>query len=253
MPWMAWDSCSPNTIACKKVSSNWHSDMTENKIQVDELSQQLFDLQQQAKTVVLVAVDGDLIGLIGIADRVKEGSKDAIRKLSQMGLELIMVTGDNQHTAEAVARSVELPASLSGDQPGVYANVLPGGKVERVKALQSQGKILAMVGDGINDAPALAAADVGIAMGAKGTEVALETADIALMQDDISKLPFLIKLGRRMVATVKWNIFFGLVFNLIAVLAGGSGLLTPIMGAVVHNIGSVLVVLSSASIAFAGD
>lgn len=113
--------------------------------------------------------------------------------------------------------------------------------------------LMTEIGLGVKGCVGERSIEVGSAMGAQGTEVALETADIALMQDDISKIPFLIKLGRRMVTTIKWNIFFGLAFNLVAVLAGGSGLLSPIMGAVVHNIGSVLVVLSSASIAFAGD
>ena len=158
-----------------------------------------------------------------------------------------ILSGDHEKSVQRLAQAVGATDVWSGLKPGDKLQV-----INNLRSSEATEKII-FVGDGINDAPALAAADVGIAMGAKGTEVALETADIALMQDDISKIPLLIKLGRRMVATIKWNIFFGLAFNLIAVLAGGSGLLTPIMGAVVHNIGSVLVVLSSASIAFAGD
>jgi len=144
-----------------------------------------------------------------------------------------------------VADSVGLPQAWSGQKPEE--------KLRIIREFQEAGDAVIFVGDGINDAPALAAANVGIAMGAAGTDVALETADIALMNDDISKIPFLIELSRRMLRTIKWNIAFGMIFNAVAVLASGGGLLSPIMGAVVHNVGSVIVVISSASIAFASE
>jgi Cd2+/Zn2+-exporting ATPase len=160
-----------------------------------------------------------------------------------MGIERIgVLSGDHQKSVKRVANAVGCTDS--------WANLKPQDKLQIINELQSARKNqkLIFVGDGINDAPAIAASDIGIAMGAKGTEVALETADVALMHDDISKVPFLIELGKRTVSIIKWNIVFGLVFNLAAVVASGSGILTPIMGAVVHNIGSVLVVLCSASI-----
>ena len=132
----------------------------------------------------------------------------------------------------------------------LWSDLKPDDKLKVITKMQDQGARVIFVGDGINDAPTLAVAGTGLAMGAKGTEVALEVADIVLMGDDISKLTFLVSLSRRMLFIIKINIAFGLVFNLIAVLASGGGFLTPIMGAVVHNVGSVLVVLSSASIGF---
>jgi Cd2+/Zn2+-exporting ATPase len=151
------------------------------------------------------------------------------------------LTGDSQAVAKAVADELGI------DQ--VFAEVLPEHKDQKVAELQAQGKKVAMVGDGVNDAPALAVSQVGVAMGAAGTDVALETADIALTHDNISKLPWLIRLSRRMLGIIKINIVFGLAFNAIAVVASGMGWLTPIMAAIVHNVGSVLVVFASASLA----
>lgn len=213
-----------------------------------KLQQPYKKIKAKGATPIIVYQDRRSIGIISVCDHVRPVAGETICALKKLKIARIgILSGDHEKSVQRVAQAV--------GATDVWFELKPGDKLKVINDLRSRDateKII-FVGDGINDAPALAAADVGIAMGAKGTEVALETADIALMQDDISKLPFLIKIGRRMVTTIKWNIFFGLAFNLLAVLAGGSGLLTPIMGAVVHNIGSVLVVLSSASIAFAAN
>jgi Cd2+/Zn2+-exporting ATPase len=212
------------------------------------LQQPYKEIKAKGATPLVVYQDRRSIGIISVSDHVRATAGETIDELKKLKIPRVgILSGDHEKSVQRVAQAVGATE--------VWFGLKPGDKLQVINDLRSSdaNEKIMFVGDGINDAPALAAADVGIAMGAKGTEVALETADIALMHDDISKLPFLIKIGRRMVTTIKWNIFFGLAFNLVAVLAGGSGLLTPIMGAVVHNIGSVLVVLSSASIAFAGD
>jgi Cd2+/Zn2+-exporting ATPase len=210
------------------------------------LQKSLSNIKERGATPLIVYKDKQALGIIAVADHVRPKAKEVINQLKDLNIRRIgILSGDHEKSV-----------SLVGDAVGatdIRHELKPQDKLEMINKWQNSGNKVMFVGDGINDAPALATSDVGIAMGAKGTEVALETADIALMHDDISKLPFLVKLSRRMLKVIKWNIAFGLTFNLIAVLASGSGFLTPIMGAVVHNVGSIIVVISSASIGFTTD
>jgi Zn2+/Cd2+-exporting ATPase len=205
------------------------------------LRSRLHSIKEQGSTPLMVYRDKLPLGFLSVSDQVRNGADKIVGRLKKLGFQEIgILSGDHERSVELVGRQVGISRLWSG--------LKPDDKLRIIEEMQQRGRKIIFVGDGINDAPALAIADTGIAMGAKGTEVALETADIALMGDDIAKLPFLVSLGRRMLFIIKLNIAFGLLFNLIAVLAGAGGLISPIMGAVVHNIGSVLVVLSSASI-----
>jgi len=211
-----------------------------------ELCSSLEKIKDKGTTPLLVYEDGRPLGIISVADHIRAAARQMVQDLRNLGVNRIgLLSGDHNKAALPVAESVGLTDA--------WAELQPEDKLRMIEHFQASGEVVVYVGDGINDAPALARADAGIAMGTAGTDVALETADIVLMNDDISKLPFLIQLSRRTLKTIKWNIFFGMVFNAVAVLASGGGLLSPIMGALVHNIGSVLVVLSSASIAFSAE
>jgi Cd2+/Zn2+-exporting ATPase len=211
-----------------------------------ELSRSLEQIKERGATPLLVCRDHRFVGVIGVADRIRQSAKPAIERLCAMGVQHVgILSGDHQKSACLVADTLGLTDA--------WSELKPEDKLRVIKDFQALGKTVVFVGDGINDAPALAAANVGIAMGGAGTDVALETADIALMHDDISKVPFLVRLSRRMLRVITWNIAFGLFFNAMAVAASGLGLLTPIMGALVHNIGSVLVVVSSASLALTSE
>ena len=191
-------------------------------------------LAAQAKTVVHVAVDGSLIGVIAVADRVRIESKAAIAELQRMGLTVVMLTGDNSATANAVAREVGITR--------VVAEVLPAGKVAAIAEEQRGGAVVAMVGDGVNDAPALAQADVGIAIGT-GTDVAIEAADIALMRGDLAGVVRAIALSRRTMRTMKQNLFWAFVYNVIGIPVA-AGVLYPVFGVLLSP------VLASAAMAF---
>ena len=193
--------------------------MSERGVDVTELDHQARDLEGRARTVVWVAVDGQPLGVIAVADPVKPGSREAVAELHQLGLEVILLTGDNQVTAEAVAREVGIRR--------VRAGVLPDQKLAMIERLRGESEgLVAMVGDGINDAPALAAADVGIAIGT-GTDIAMETAEVILMRGDLRGIAQTIRLSRATMRTIRQNLFWAFFYN-VALIPLAAGVLYPI-------------------------
>jgi len=194
------------------------------------------DLESKGKTAMVVAVDGRYAGIVAVADTIKETSKEAIARLKQMGIEVIMITGDNQRTAEAIAAETGIDR--------VLAEILPEGKAEEVKKLQNQGKKVAMVGDGINDAPALAMADIGIAMGT-GTDVAMEAGDITLMRGDLNSIADAIHMSRKTMTNIKQNLFWALAYNSLGIPIAAAGFLAPWVAGAAMALSSVSVVLNA--------
>jgi len=228
------------TIENKRVLLGNIRLMKDRAISLDNMEQRAEELSREGKTPMFVAVDGKLAGIIAVADTLKENSKAAIAALRHLGLEVVMLTGDNQRTAEAIARQVGVDR--------VLAEVLPEKKAEQVKTLQVEGNKVAMVGDGINDAPALVQADVGIAIGT-GTDVAMESADITLISGDLTGVVIAIALSRATVRNIKENLFWAFAYNtiLIPVAAGVlfpffGILLNPIFAAAAMGLSSVTVV-----------
>jgi Cu+-exporting ATPase len=217
--------------------------MHDRQVALNGVDTEVARLQGEGKTAMVVAADGEAMGVIAVADTVKPTSQTAIAELHRMGIEVAMLTGDNQRTAEAIARQVGIDR--------VLAEVLPQDKVNEVRRLQDEGKFVAMVGDGINDAPALAQADVGIAIGT-GTDVAMEAADITLMRGDLQSVPQSIILSKRTLKTIKWNLFWAFIYNVIGIpLAAGvfypllEWQLNPIYAAAAMALSSVFVVTNS--------
>jgi len=217
--------------------------MTERGVEVGGLGARAEALAAEAKTPVFVAVDGRAAGLVAVADPVKAESKDAIAALKKLGLEVVMMTGDDRRTAEAVARAVGVER--------VLAEVLPEGKAAEVKKLQAEGKRVAMVGDGINDAPALAQADVGIAVGT-GADVAIEASDITLVGGSLGGVVTAVMLSRRTMRVIKQNLFWAFVYNTLGIpLAAGAlypltgWLLSPVFASAAMALSSVSVVANS--------
>jgi Cd2+/Zn2+-exporting ATPase len=212
--------------------------MKSEGVEIPESAKTLFESKQsEGMTSLLITVDRRPAGIISIADTLREGAKEAIDQIREQGVsEIWMLTGDSALVADRIGRELGIRYE---------AKLLPEDKVMSVKEWKRKGRVVAMIGDGVNDAPALAAADIGIAMGAVGTDVAIETADIALMTDELEKIPTVVRLSRKALRVIKENIIFALAFNTVLIILSAQGWVTMILGAVLHQASSLLVILSS--------
>lgn len=189
-------------------------------------------------TVTYVAIDGEYAGFLALSDTLREESAGMIDSLSSLGVQPVLLTGDHENAAKTIASQLHIQE--------VRANCLPEDKLKYIDGYQQENKMVCMIGDGINDAPALKRAEVGIAMGSVGSDIAVDAADIALVDDEVKELPHLIALSKRMMTTIKLNMTFSMTLNFIAIVLAITGILNPIVGALVHNAGSVLVITNSA-------
>lgn len=210
--------------------------LDQHQIPFDQAAEAMSRLEREGKTAMLVAVDGRLAGLVAVADTIRPTSREAVQRLKAMGLEVVMMTGDNRQTAEAIARQAGIDR--------VIAEVLPEGKADEVKKLQQQGRRVAMVGDGINDAPALATADIGMAIGT-GTDVAMEAADITLMRGDLTGVADAIVMSRKTIRNIKQNLFWAFAYNALGIPVAALGFLAPWLAGAAMAFSSVSVVLNA--------
>jgi Cu+-exporting ATPase len=218
--------------------------MVENRIDVTHLNESMEKMENDGKTAMLIGLDQEAIGIVAVADTLKENSKEAVDRLHKMGIEVVMITGDNKRTASAIAKQVGIDR--------VLAEVLPQDKANEIKKLQAEGKIVAMVGDGINDAPALTQSDVGIAMGA-GTDVAMESAGIVLIKNDLLDVVASIRLSKLTMSKIKQNLFWAFGYNTIGIpLAAGilypfyhTIIITPALAAAFMAMSSISVTTNS--------
>jgi len=232
------------TVTNKKVALGNKKLMEQvNATVSDELENKIVAEQKLGKTVSYISIDGVALGFVTITDKIKETSKEAIKELMRQGVEVIMITGDNENTAKAVAAELDLSSFIAG--------ALPEDKLNEIKRLQSLGKIVAMAGDGINDAPALAQSDIGIAMGT-GTDVAIESAKITLVKGDLQGIVKAKKLSNAVMSNIKQNLFFAFFYNVLGVpIAAGvlypffGILLSPMIAALAMSFSSVSVIVNA--------
>ena len=213
--------------------------LAEQGIALDDASAaQLGPYLSQGCTVIYMAADQRLAGYLVLSDTVRAESAGMIQALAGLGVQPVLLTGDNENAAAAIARQLHI-----GE---IHANCLPEDKLDCIGMYQKNRESVCMIGDGVNDAPALKKADVGIAMGGVGSDIAVDAADIALVDDEVRELPHLIALSKRMMTTIKCNLSFSMGLNFLAIALAITGILNPVVGALVHNAGSVLVIINSA-------
>ncbi len=210
--------------------------MQESNIYAQTIEADLSSIEERAESTLLVAVENKIVGIIGIADSIKENSKDAVSEMQRMGLKTILLTGDNQRTARVIGGLVGVDE--------VIAEVLPADKAQAVKKLQSEGRIVAMVGDGVNDAPALAQADVGVAIGT-GTDVAIASAQVTLMSGDLNGVVKAINLSKKTLKTIRENLFWAFIYNIVLIPIAALGRLNPMLAAAAMAFSSIFVVSNS--------
>lgn len=210
--------------------------MTEENINITSIEEDMQQFEYDGKTAMIVAVDGELRGTVAVLDTVKSTAKQAVEEMHKEGIEVIMLTGDNTRTAEAIGREVGIDA--------VIAEVLPEQKAEEIRKIQGSGKVVAMVGDGVNDAPALALADVGIAMGT-GTEVAIEAADLTILGEDLTLIPRAINLSHKTIKNIKQNLFWAFAYNTLGIPIAALGFLAPWVAGAAMAFSSVSVVANA--------
>lgn len=204
----------------------------------DAIRPELDGCLAQGCTLILTAVDGTFAGFLALSDTIRPESAQTISQLARLGVQPVLLTGDHQSAAEAIGGQLGIPE--------IHDDCLPEDKLRYLEGCQDGGQKVCMIGDGINDAPALKKANVGIAMGAEGSDIAADAADIVLVDDEVKALPHLFALSRRMMTTIKLNLTFSMALNFLAIALAIPGVLNPVVGALVHNAGSVVVIVHSA-------
>ena len=213
--------------------------LSESDVLLNEvLMKETDSYRSQGCTIIFVAIQRKLAGFLALSDALRPESAGMIQNIDSLGVQPVLLTGDNDQAAQAISQKLQIRE--------VHANCLPEDKLTWIDTYQKKKESICMIGDGINDAPALKKADVGIAMGGVGSDIAVDAADIALVDDEVKEIPHLLALSRRMMTTIKCNLTFSMVLNFLAIILAITGILNPVVGALVHNAGSVLVIINSA-------